>query len=707
MAASALPAFSNTAPRVDWLTQTVAAKAALSLDAATQELVLDNGLIRRRFHMGQNLASTELKHLQTGESFLRATTPECVVVVDGKEIKVGGLAGQPAGNYLLSSWLPQLKAEPGALVYRAYSVRPIRARFPWKPRRAWMSRSAQWPPKGIELSLAFEGDGLEVTVHYELYDGLPLLGKWFTLVNKRAEPVVLNSFKVDILAAVEAESEVEGTAAPRLPNLHIEPELTSAAQTGMMGRAKVVQWKTDPSFATQVNYLLQTPCLLEVGMPLGPAALVASGGSFESFRSWTLVLDSRDEIRQRLSVARMHRTIAPWSQENPLIFHVRNAETSAVKAAIDQAVETGFELVILTFGSGFNIETTSEAELDRLKGLADYAHSKGIAIGGYSLLASRSISAVDDVVNPATGKPGGFAVFGNSPCICSQWGLAYMENLRRFYERTGMDVLEHDGSYPGDPCASNSHPGHKGWEDSVWAQWKQVSGLYQWARGRGIYLNVPDWYFLSGSSKTAMGYRETNWSLPRDLQEIIERQNIHDGLRTKTPTMGWMFVPLTEYHGGGPAATIEPLDQHIAHYERRLMNLLGAGVQACYRGPRLYDTERVKQMVSKRVAWFKANREILESDVVPLRRADGRDWDGLLHVLPGAELPALAMLYNPLPKPIKRTVDLPLRWAGLSGSALVQVEGRRARRVKLKQDGTASVAVEIPAQGWLEVKARA
>ena len=29
---------------------------------------------------------------------------------------------------------------------------------------------------------------------------------------------------------------------------------------------------------------------------------------------------------------------------------------------------------------------------------------------------------------------------------------------------------------------------------------------------------------------------------------------------TKAPSLGWMFVPLTQYHGGGTAATIEPLE---------------------------------------------------------------------------------------------------------------------------------------------------
>ena len=50
---------------------------------------------------------------------------------------------------------------------------------------------------------------------------------------------------------------------------------------------------------------------------------------------------------------------------------------------------------------------------------------------------------------------------------------------------------------------------------------------------RGIFLNVPDSYFLAGSNETGMGHRETNWSLPRATREIIERQNIFDCDETK------------------------------------------------------------------------------------------------------------------------------------------------------------------------------
>ncbi len=152
--------------------------------------------------------------------------------------------------------------------------------------------------------------------------------------------------------------------------------------------------------------------------------------------------------------------------------------------------------------------------------------------------------------------------------------------LGSFIEATGLELLEHDGPYPGDVCASTTHPGHRGERDSQWAQWRLSADLYAWARARGTSLNVPDYYFLVGSNKVAMGYREVNWSLPRERQILLGRQNVYDGTWTKTPTMGWMFVPLTEYHGGGAAATLEPLVEHLPAYEAHLINNLAAGVLA-------------------------------------------------------------------------------------------------------------------------------
>lgn len=223
----------------------------------------------------------------------------------------------------------------------------------------------------------------------------------------------------------------------------------------------------------------------------------------------------------------------------------------------------------------------------------------------------------------------------------------------------------------------------------------------------GIFLNVPDYYFFAGSSKTGMGYRESNWSLPRERQILLGRQNIYDGTWTKAPSMGWMFVPLVEYHGGGAAATLEPLHEHLDAYEAHLVNNFGAGVQACYRGPRLYDTDETKAVVRKWVAWFKQYRAILESDIIHSRRPDGRDIDCFLHVNPQLQHGAMAVVYNPLNQPVERVLSLPLYYAGLNSTARVREQEEEFTTYRLDREYRIAVPVQVQAQSftWMIVEA--
>ncbi len=711
--AVSVPAASSRAGQAgaDWLLDPAPYVAHAEASADGHEITLENGLVRRVFRLAPNAATVALDNLTSGQSELRSVRPEAVITLNGNEYAVGGLTGQPIHNYLLSEWLDQMTAIPNSFTVLGHRIGKTRAPFAWKRRTGWLASpaaEAPWPPPGVSLELNFTPppesglDGVAVTVHYELYDGIPLIGKWLSVVNTGPGPVRIDRFKAEILASVEPASYVEGrterfVTVPR--SMHVETDYSfgGSMESGVEGPG--FRWVSDPLYETQVHYERRTPCLLECSPPLGPAVSLAAGGTFHSYRVFELLFDSTERERRGLAQRRMYRTLVPWVCENPLIFHAGSAAPDAVRRAIDQAAEVGFELVIMTFGSGFDIENTDPAYLAQLKALADYAHAKGIGLGGYSLLSSRSIDADNDVIDPATSKPGGFAVFGNAPCLGSKWGQDYFAKLYRAYERTGLDALEHDGSYPGDLCASITHPGHVGLNDSQWAQWSQIAGFYRWCRERGVYLNVPDWYYLCGSSKCGMGYRETNWSLPRASQEIIERQNIFDGTWTKTPSMGWMFVPLTEYHGGGAAATIEPLDEHRDHYERRLGNLLGAGVQACFRGPRLYDTDATREMVRARVAWFKAHRAILESDIVHGRRPDGRDLDWILHVNPRLRQPAMLVVYNPAAEPVERSLPLDLYYSGLTGRVRMSAADGPAEPLDLDARGRAEIRVQVPARG--------
>jgi hypothetical protein len=691
----------------DWLVEPTRRKAGVYRGDNPTQVVMTNGLIRREWRLSPGGACVSFDNLMTGESLLRAVSPEAKLSIDGKPQTIGGLVGQPDYAYLRREWVDAMKPDPGAWTCTGFDVGKPVARFGWK--RVRYSAEMPWPPPGASLALRFEpGDaalrGLVATVHYEMYDGIPLICKWVSLTNGTGREVRVTSFVSEVLAAVEHQSGMGKAEGWQHPAMHVEADMAfCGAAPGTA--TSVAHWVDDPRYTTQVNYEYQTPCLLECRPPLGPDAGVAPGETFETFRVFELVHDSFDRERRGLAQRRMYRTVAPWVTENPILMHVTDSSPDAVKRAIDQCAEAGFEMLILSFGSGFDIENETPEYVARIKALVDYGKAKGVELGGYSLLASRRIDDENDVLNPKTGKPGG-AIFGNSPCLGSRWGREYFRKLRAFIERTGLCLLEHDGSYPGDPCASTKHPGHRGLEDSQWTQWRTITDFYHWCRERGTYLNVPDWYFLSGSNKTGMGYRETNWSLPREMQILLGRQNLYDGTWDKTPSMGWMFVPLTEYQGGGAAATLEPLKEHLDAYERHLVQNFGAGVQACYRGPRLFDGPETRSVVQRWVRFYKDHRAILDSDIVHVRRPDGRDLDAILHVNPSLKTRGLAMVYNPLLQAVKKSIVLPLYYTGLKDTARIRVGGGRFRRYKLDRVYRVRVDVNLPAGGftWIEIE---
>jgi hypothetical protein len=698
----------------DWLISTSNQRAGVYRTPNSNELIMDNGLIRRIWRLAPNAATVRFDNLMNGESLLRGVKHEAMLELDGVRYSVGGLLGQPNYAYLRNEWLENLTSDTNAFQFSGFEVGKTTERLPWKRKR--YSADVAWPPPGVSLTLHFRGSSAEspsnhpavltnltVSIHYEMYDGIPLISKWFTLTNASTQPIMLNTFTSEVLALVEYESAVDHRERWEYPNVHIQSDYSFRGMDPQTAN-QTTRWAIDPQYKTQVNSASQMPNLLESRPPIGPAARIAPGQSFTSFRTFELVHDSTDRERKGLAVRQMYRRMAPWVTENPIMMHVRSSQPDAIRKAIDQCAAVGFEMVIISFWSGFNMENEDPAYLGTFKELTDYAHSKGIELGAYSLLASRSVGKADDAIDPKTGKAGG--VFGNSPCLESRWGHDYFRKLYAFFEKTGMDLLEHDGSYPGDVCASTNHLGHVGLDDSQWMQWTRITDFYRWCRERGIYLNVPDLYYLNGSSKCGMGYRESNWSLPRAQQLIHARQNIYDGTWEKTPSMGWMMVPLVEYGGGGPAATIEPLHQHLDHYNLTLANNFGAGVQACYRGPRLFDTDETKAVVKKWVDFYHDHRAILDSDLIHVRRADARDLDCYLHVNPRLEDKALLMVFNPLDVPVEKTMRIPLYYSGLTDKARVSETGARTRTYRLDRAFNIDLPVRLPARGvtWFAMR---
>ena len=671
----------------DWLIVPVTTPSRVDASADGKELILDNGLLRRTLRTAPNCATVSLKHLGSGAEFLRAVSPEAVVTIGGERWEIGGLQNQPDRGYLEPAWLAKMTASTNAFRYAGHRLSQPEARYPWKPR--YGAAPVPWPPKGIQLTVDFQPPssparsnslaGLAMSLHYEIYDGLPVLAKWLTISNGGSAAITVDKLEVENLAV---------TADQRLRLMVECDQVHSGAPS----------WGRDPNWPTFVplnpgdSRFLPYPqeYFLRCEYVPGPAALLPPGKSFESFRTYELLLDTDDRERAGLAHRRMQRALTPQATENPIFMHLAGSDSPSIRRAVDQCAAVGFEMVILTFWSGFNMESEDPAYIARIKADFDYAHSKGIKIGGYILFATTaSKGPAYDAIDPATGKPNG------SLCLGSEYTDAYFAKLFRFMDQTGMDMIETDGPYHGYECASTQHKYHQGREDSRWVQWERQAMFYRGCCERGIYINTPDWYFFEGSNKYPMGYREENWSLPRELQIVIARQNIYDGTFYKTPSMGWMLLPLTEYHGGGAAATIEPLNQHLDAYEAHLAQNFGSGVIACYRGPRLFDTDETKAVVKKWADFYKQYRNILDSDLVHVRRPDGRDIDCVLHVNPRLPHKGLAMVYNPLDQSVTRQLLLPLYYTGLKDRARIRREEGALQSYALDRNSATVIPVEL------------
>lgn len=677
--------FAFDPPRPDWLVDQGQWSARIEVSEDQKEIALSNGLVERTFRIEPNFATIELTNLVTGAAITRGVKPEAIVEIDGQRYEVGGLKGQPDYAYLDRAWLADMTSDPNAFQFTGYEQGKPIAPYSWQPKRH--APDAPWPPSGVTLTANFrppEGrlDGATVAITYALYDGLPVLVKWVTVRNEGAAEIVLSALENEILAVTEQERN----------RLHVE---SNFAFDGM----NTIFWGPDSDYLTQIDYNYQMPVLLTSKYPTGPGVALKSGEQFESLRTYVLAQDSDDRERRGLARRRMYRGLAPQVTENPVLMHVRESSSRAIRRAVDQCAETGFEMVICTFWSGFDIESEDPEYIARIKADVDYAHGKGVELGGYTLMcASRDAGPEFNCISPETGQPG--SKFGQSACLASAWADGYFERVLRFIDATGLDVIETDGPFHGDVCASKSHAHHRGLEDSQLAQWQACVRFYHEMRKRGVYVHTPDWYYLNGSNRCAMGYRETNWSLPRERQIVIGRQNIFDGTFEKTPSMGWMFVPLVEYHGGGAAATLEPLSEHLDAYAWHLAQNFGSGVQACYRGPRLYDTDETKAVVKQWVDFYKAHRAILDSDIIHVRRADGQHIDCMLHVNPRLAEKALAMVYNPADTPQSETLRLPLYYAGVTGVAHVIERDGEPKGALLDEFSGLDLPVSLPAHSY-------
>ncbi|MBZ0255017.1 alpha-galactosidase, partial [bacterium] len=307
----------------DWLVEGVNDPVTINVLDSGNTLSISNGLIERTFRLHPNLATISLRHQITEDEFVRGVKPEAQVVINGATYEIGGLKGQPNYAYLEDDWIDELTASPDAFQFKGYSTSDCVPPLEWNQKR--YAGETNWPPKGKHLTLNFQApeiqpalQGVEIAVHYELYQGIPVLSKWVEIQNNADGDVTIDSLTVEILAVVERISEVNlaRSTKPRQYQNHIDPNdlalithsrfhpqsdymfcgmsYLSADQTNF--------WEPDPEYLTQVNYDRTWPHLFTSRYPYGPGATIAKGETFTSFRVIELLQDSDDKERRGLAI---------------------------------------------------------------------------------------------------------------------------------------------------------------------------------------------------------------------------------------------------------------------------------------------------------------------------------------------------------------------------------------------------------------------
>ena len=379
---------------IDWLVDGVDTPVTLTTNA-DQSITLSNGLAARTFSVTSGFGTIDYARLDSdggaSSSCLRAVGPEGYITLDNITYSLGTISNTaPFAGYFNRS-------APGAIMYnssgwglKALSTgSPSTGGIPWQAGTRGSPAGAAWPPLGFTLMFELAApasapprhQAVSVTLVYEMYVGAPLLSKWVVVNSSSAAAAGVTVSGV----TVETLRLAPPCALGSMPLLWTAPDV-------IYGTDVIVA--TDASAAADLGAIEPTVSLTYTSGPgvvltgglgspnLYPTRIGATAAEFVSFRALELLQDSDEVERYSLGVRRIPRLLAPWILENPIFFHTTEP-IIGWEEQIDKLANASFEMIIFSFGSGFDLETADAAYIAIVKDQVDYARSKGIEVGGY------------------------------------------------------------------------------------------------------------------------------------------------------------------------------------------------------------------------------------------------------------------------------------------------------------------------------------
>ena len=258
-----VPTLAAVSQSTDWLVHPFTQHTAVVREGDV--LRLGNGLIERTFFAKAGAFCTvDFRHLPAAFSYLRGLSAEANVSFGAAGAShlfdVGGCVGQPDGHYEFfnsDAWQANLTANTSSFQMVNYSTAPPDELYEWTAGRYGSPTDLAWPPAGLHLTVNFAAPAgapaalanVVVSVHYEVYDGLPVLRKWVTvehLAGSASPPVVVETLDYELLRVpnwAPSRMTVLGKNADNYPNDQQIPALQGTGSS-----AKSTLWYLDPNY---------------------------------------------------------------------------------------------------------------------------------------------------------------------------------------------------------------------------------------------------------------------------------------------------------------------------------------------------------------------------------------------------------------------------------------------------------------------------
>lgn len=407
--------------------------------------------------------------------------------------------------------------------------------------------------------------------------------------------------------------------------------------------------------------------------------------------------------RWGLTIRRFLALISPQGFENPLQNHLFVGNDQSIRDTCDEMQLVGWEMLVLTGGSGFDIESYNATYRAEFATDVQYCNARGIEVGGYDLIGwTRDPGNGWSTLNP-DGSDSGDA------CFASGWEEYLSNAFFSFANSTGITVVETDGPYAGYSCSNASHAGHSGESNSVAIQTRNMADLYSALQSKGYYINAPDSYFPFGISKQGIGYNEGTFRLADvDVISLIQRQVVYDATYYTYPSMAWSQIPMQTYDYTSSFG-LNQFEQGVAG---QMVMGIGTFINQQPGGPFL-PVPGVQSILSMWATWFKQYRVLLSAGVlIHVARPDGQGLDIILHALATEVIPGLLIITNPTPDPITvQNLLVPLYYTGLQPGSSATIAWQGSQMVNVTLDWRARArftdGVTVPGRSiqWATVAA--